>query len=38
MMTQKNLHTHDHTSPVSGNSEVSCYGNAGKGDDGNHKA
>ena len=35
MMTQKNLHSHEHRSPVTGNNEVSCYGNGGNGDDGN---
>lgn len=35
MMTQKNLHTHEHRSPVTGNNEVSGYGNNGNGDDGN---
>lgn len=32
--TKKNLHTHLHRSPLSGNQEVSCFGDSGEGDAG----
>jgi len=34
VLTKKNLHTHDFQSPVSGKSEVSCFGQDGNGDTG----
>ena len=33
-LSKKNLHSHDFQSPVSGKSEVSCFGNDGNGDTG----
>ena len=36
MMTKKNLHSHIQTSPVSGNQEVSGYGDNGQGDMGDN--
>ncbi|XP_037924500.1 stromal cell-derived factor 2 [Hermetia illucens] len=34
--TKKNLHSHYFSSPLSGNQEISCYGNDGVGDSGDH--
>lgn len=34
--TKKNLHTHLHRSPLSGNQEVSCFGDSGEGDAGDY--
>lgn len=34
--TKKNLHSHHFQSPLSGNQEVSCYGNKGEGDSGDN--
>lgn len=32
MLTKKNLHSHNYQSPLSGNGEVSAYGDDGNGD------
>ncbi|XP_056643509.1 stromal cell-derived factor 2 [Diorhabda carinulata] len=34
--TKKNLHSHHFTSPLSGNQEISCYGDDGEGDTGDN--
>lgn len=34
--TKKNLHSHNFQSPLSGNQEVSCYGDKGEGDSGDN--
>ncbi|XP_023020795.1 stromal cell-derived factor 2 [Leptinotarsa decemlineata] len=34
--TKKNLHSHNFQSPLSGNQEISCYGNGGEGDSGDN--
>ncbi|CAH0557963.1 unnamed protein product [Brassicogethes aeneus] len=34
--TKKNLHSHHFSSPLSGNQEISCYGDNGDGDTGDH--
>lgn len=34
--TKKNLHSHHFSSPLSGNQEISCYGDNGEGDTGDH--
>ncbi|KAJ8934639.1 hypothetical protein NQ314_013238 [Rhamnusium bicolor] len=34
--TKKNLHSHHFQSPLSGNQEISCYGDNGEGDTGDH--
>lgn len=34
--TNKNLHSHHFSSPLSGNQEISCYGDGGDGDTGDH--
>ena len=34
VLTRRNLHSHDFQSPVSGRSEVSCFGEDGNGDGG----
>lgn len=34
--TNKNLHSHHFSSPLSGNQEISCYGENGLGDSGDH--
>lgn len=34
--TNKNLHSHHFSSPLSGNQEISCYGENGDGDTGDH--
>lgn len=34
--TSKNLHSHHFSSPLSGNQEISCYGDDGEGDTGDH--
>lgn len=34
--TKKNLHSHYFQSPLSGNQEISCYGDEGEGDTGDH--
>ncbi|CAH1965996.1 unnamed protein product [Acanthoscelides obtectus] len=34
--TKKNLHSHLFSSPLSGNQEISCYGNDGEGDTGDN--
>lgn len=36
LTTKKNLHSHEFSSPLSGAQEVSCYGNDGVGDSGDH--
>lgn len=36
LTTKKNLHSHLFNSPLSGNQEVSAYGNDGEGDTGDH--
>ncbi|XP_017779409.1 PREDICTED: stromal cell-derived factor 2 [Nicrophorus vespilloides] len=36
MATNKNLHSHHFASPLSGNQEISCYGDNGEGDTGDH--
>jgi dolichyl-phosphate-mannose--protein O-mannosyl transferase len=36
LITKKNLHSHLFSSPLSGNQEVSAYGNDGEGDTGDH--
>ncbi|XP_050433413.1 stromal cell-derived factor 2 [Adelges cooleyi] len=36
LTTKKNLHSHLFSSPLSGNQEVSAYGNKGEGDSGDH--
>jgi dolichyl-phosphate-mannose--protein O-mannosyl transferase len=36
LATNKNLHSHFFTSPLSGNQEVSAYGDNGEGDTGDH--
>uniref|UniRef100_A0A1B6FVD8 MIR domain-containing protein n=1 Tax=Cuerna arida TaxID=1464854 RepID=A0A1B6FVD8_9HEMI len=36
LATNKNLHSHHFSSPLSGNQEVSAYGNEGEGDTGDH--
>lgn len=36
LTTQKNLHSHYVSSPLSGNQEVSAYGNKGEGDTGDN--
>lgn len=36
MSTNKNLHSHHFTSPLSNNQEISCYGSGGEGDSGDH--
>ncbi|XP_050542667.1 stromal cell-derived factor 2 [Daktulosphaira vitifoliae] len=36
LTTKKNLHSHLFSSPLSGNQEVSAYGNQGEGDSGDH--
>lgn len=36
MNTHKNLHSHEYSSPLSGNNEVSCYGDKGFGDNGDN--
>ncbi|CAG9825049.1 unnamed protein product [Phaedon cochleariae] len=34
--TKKNLHSHNFQSPLSGNQEISCYGDSGEGDSGDN--
>ena len=34
MLTNRNLHSHGHFAPFSGNQEVSAYGENGNGDEG----
>lgn len=36
LATNKNLHSHHFSSPLSGNQEISCYGDNGEGDTGDH--
>ena len=36
LATGKNLHSHHFSSPLSGNQEISCYGDNGEGDTGDH--
>lgn len=36
LATNKNLHSHHFSSPLSGNQEISCYGEEGVGDSGDH--
>lgn len=36
LSTSKNLHSHHFQSPLSGNQEISCYGEEGVGDSGDH--
>lgn len=36
LATKKNLHSHQFSSPLSGNQEISCYGDNGEGDSGDH--
>lgn len=36
--TKKNLHSHHFQSPLSGNQEISCYGDNGEGDSGDNWA
>ncbi|XP_065206620.1 stromal cell-derived factor 2 [Planococcus citri] len=36
LSTTKNLHSHFFSSPLSGHQEISCYGNNGEGDSGDH--
>lgn len=36
LATNKNLHSHQFSSPLSGNQEISCYGDNGEGDTGDH--
>lgn len=36
LATAKNLHSHHFSSPMSGNQEISCYGDGGEGDTGDH--
>ncbi|XP_075215554.1 stromal cell-derived factor 2 [Lycorma delicatula] len=36
LVTSKNLHSHHFPSPLSGNQEISAYGNDGEGDSGDH--
>lgn len=36
LATNKNLHSHHFSSPLSSNQEISCYGDNGEGDTGDH--